>query len=155
MGPCPRPTLPLLIAAVVSTGAGAVASATAAAAQGVWVPVYSDGAITVTLDTSRIEREGAGTFSAYERWRFADPPALESGERYDWARVHQWFDCGNGQMRPVSAAYYAGTRRVALKAFTTEAGPPAPGSIGEAKLVEVCRVVAGAPPRVEGRGGAP
>lgn len=92
-------------------------SASAAAA---WTPVYTDDAVTVSLNRSGTHHRSDGTYDVHLRWAYNKSVAIGRNKSYRTLVERRYVDCKSLASKPVSGQTYdAGN--VAVSTYSTSA----------------------------------
>lgn len=92
--------------------------ATTASTPGAWTPVYSDDAVTVSLDRSGTHRRADGTYDARLKWAYNRNMAIGRNKSYRTLVERRYIDCKTLASKPVSGQTYDGSD-ASVSSYTT------------------------------------
>lgn len=93
-------------------------SSSAANASGAWAPVYTDDAVTVSLDRTGTHRRSDGTYDAHLKWAYNKNMAIGRNKSYRTLVEHRYVDCKSLASKPVSGQTYDAANG-AVSSYTT------------------------------------
>lgn len=71
-----------------------------------WTPVYTDDAVTVSLNRSGTHRRSDGTYDAHLKWVYSRNVAIGRNKSYRTLVEHRYVDCKSLASKPVSGRTY-------------------------------------------------
>lgn len=78
----------------------------ATSGSGAWAPVYTDDAVTVSLDRSATHRRSDGTYDARLKWAYSRNMAIGRNRSYRTLVERRYVDCKSLASKPVSGHTY-------------------------------------------------
>ena len=114
-----------------------------------WTPVYTDDAVTVSLDRAGTHRRSDGTYDAHLKWAYNKDKAIGRNKSYRTLVERRYLDCTSLASKPVSGdTYDAANASVSHYATSTRdlkyvdwATRPA-GTSGAKAYAAVCQAIA-------------
>lgn len=78
----------------------------ASSASAAWTPVYTDDAVTVSLDRTGTHRRSDGTYDAHLKWTYNKDRAIGRNKSYRTLVERRYLDCTSLASKPVSGDTY-------------------------------------------------